>query len=81
MSSHAGAIYHVHTCPTCFANSNDHVVLLLEGCEGIACATDANVNAKASAINLVMLLSLLPLAKSKAECGSVGLMQIKRGLR
>ena len=51
------------------------------GASGIACATDANVNVKASAINLVMLLSLLPLAKSKAECGSVGLMQIKRGLR
>ena len=48
------------------------------GASGIACAADANVNAKASAINLVMLLSLLPLAKSKAECGSVGLMQIKK---
>src|SRR3974390_1991447 len=26
-------IHHVHTRSTCFANSNDHVVLLLEGCE------------------------------------------------
>jgi hypothetical protein len=33
VSSHAGAIYHVHTRSTCFADSNDCLVQLLEGCE------------------------------------------------
>ena len=33
VSSHASTIHHVYTRPTCFADGDDHVVLLLEGCE------------------------------------------------
>jgi hypothetical protein len=33
VSSHADTTYHVHTRSTCVADSNDHVVQLLEGCE------------------------------------------------
>ena len=33
VSSHAGTIHHVHSCPTCLADSNDLSVRLLEGRE------------------------------------------------
>jgi len=33
VSSHAGTIHHVHSRPTCFAHSSDHLVRLVEGCE------------------------------------------------
>ena len=51
------------------------------GASGIACANDANVNAKASAINLVMLLSL-PVTKRNEQIMAselVDLIQIKQG--
>ena len=50
------------------------------GASGIACANDANVNAKASAINLVMLLSL-PVTKRNEQIMAselVDLIQIKQ---
>jgi len=33
VSSHARTIHHVHTRATCFADGDDHIVLLMEGCE------------------------------------------------
>jgi hypothetical protein len=51
------------------------------GASGIACANDANVNAKASTINLVMLLSL-PVTKRNEQIMAselVDLIQIKQG--
>jgi hypothetical protein len=82
VSSHASTIHHVHARPTCFANSDDHVSCCWRGASGIACANDANVNAKASAINLVITSLQLPVTKRNKQIMAselIDLIQIKQG--
>ena len=52
------------------------------GASGIACANDANVNAKASAINLVITSLQLPVTKRNKQIMAselIDLIQIKQG--
>ena len=52
------------------------------GASGIACANDANVNAKVSAINLVITSLQLPVTKHNKQIMAselIDLIQIKQG--
>jgi len=65
-------IHHVHARATSCADSDDVLSCWWRGASGIACANDANVNAKARAISLVMaslhLLTALAWGSSSGLC-------------
>jgi hypothetical protein len=62
-STHAGTVDHVHTGAACFADLRDHAVRLLKRGDWCCLCDVAKARAKATAINLIIVLPYDPFKK------------------